>query len=121
MISEARYIQSARELNVEVAAIKAVADVESSGSGFQQDGKTPRILFEPHIFWKELRRIGIVPENHVTVIKNGVGKITGVSGEFSDILYPTWGMKPYGRSGQHQHERLQKAARINRVAALKSC
>jgi len=49
MISENQFSTSAKSLNVEVASIKAVAEVESSGDGFLADGK-PKILFEPHIF-----------------------------------------------------------------------
>lgn len=104
MISEKAYLNCATVLGCEVEAVKAVAYVESSGSGFQKDGKTPRILFEPHIFWKELRKRGISPEAHVKGNE--------------DILYPKWGTKPYGPRGTYQHERLQRAANINRPAAL---
>ena len=33
--------------------IHAVLDVESAGSGFDKQGR-PRMLFEPHVFWREL-------------------------------------------------------------------
>jgi len=41
--------RAAAELNCEVAAVKAVAEVESRGSGFLPDGR-PKILFEAHHF-----------------------------------------------------------------------
>lgn len=40
---------AAKTLGVDVATIRAVAEVESNGSGFLPDGR-PRILFERHIF-----------------------------------------------------------------------
>jgi hypothetical protein len=104
MISEVQFKQSAQDLRCEVAAIKAVEKVESGGAGFLPDGK-PVILFEPHIFWKELRAVGVNPET-----------ICG----FDDILYPKWGTKPYGKVSQ-QHARLERAVTIHREAALKSC
>lgn len=104
MITEQQYKASASELNVDVAAVKAVADVESGGEGFFSVG-VPKILFEPHVFWKELRRVGIDPHQHV------LGN--------DDILYPIQGTKPYGKFSQ-QHSRLERAAKIHREAALKS-
>jgi hypothetical protein len=103
MISEKQYADSAKLLGAEVAALKAVAEVESGGDGMLLTGE-PKILFEPHIFWKELRKAGIDP---ATI--QGAG----------DILYPTWGTKPYGKVSQ-QHERMGRAAAINREAALKA-
>ncbi len=45
------FYQAAKQLKVEPAAIKAVALVESAGSGFYDDG-FPMILFERHKFYK---------------------------------------------------------------------
>lgn len=104
MISEKQFSDSGKALGVEPAVIKAVAEVESGGDGFLSTGE-PKILFEPHIFWKELKQAGINPN---TFAKDN-----------SDILYPIWGTKPYGKVSQ-QHERLNRAALINRNAALKS-
>lgn len=104
MISEQQFINSAKALNVEVAAIKAVAEVESSGDGFLPDGK-PKILFEPHIFWKQLRTKGIDPNLFME--------------ENPDILYSSWKPGAYGPVSK-QHDRLDRAAKINREAALLS-
>lgn len=104
MISENQFNDSALLIKVEVAAIKAVAEVESSGDGFLPDGK-PKILFEPHIFWKQLRLRGIDP--------------TLFMEENPDILYPKWKPGAYGPVSK-QHDRLQRAAKINREAALQS-
>jgi hypothetical protein len=48
-ISDVDYQNEASSLNVEVAAIKAVAEVESSVGAFDQDGR-PTILYERHYF-----------------------------------------------------------------------
>lgn len=107
MITEKEYIESAEKIGCEVAAIKAVTIVESSGSGFLKTGE-PVILFEPHIFWKQLRLKGIDPNE---VLKKDPS--------LSDILYPVWGTKKYGKPSE-QHARLTRASAINREAALMS-
>jgi hypothetical protein len=48
-LTEQDYIDAAKKLDVELAVIKAVAEVESSGDGFREDG-LPKILFEGHYF-----------------------------------------------------------------------
>jgi len=49
------YLKAAQSLNCEVAAIRAVADVESSGSGFDLFG-TIKKRFESHLFLRETGR-----------------------------------------------------------------
>lgn len=104
MISDRQLSASAVFLGVSIAHIKAVADVESRGSGFLASGE-PVILFEPHIFWKELIAKRLNPHDFTKGNE--------------DILYPKWGHKPYGKVGE-QHDRLKRASAINREAALKS-
>lgn len=48
-LSDAAYDEAAAALGVDVAAIKTVADVETSGAAFDGFGR-PRILFERHYF-----------------------------------------------------------------------
>jgi len=98
-ISNEAFKKAAAKIGCDIKAIKAVDKVESKGSGFLPTGEV-KILFEPHIFWKQLRAKGLVPE-------------------VSEICYPKWGTKPYGKESQ-QHARLQKAVAINRNAALMS-
>ena len=43
----------AEEAGIELAALRAVVAVEAAGSGFDKEGR-PKILFEPHIFWRLL-------------------------------------------------------------------
>ncbi len=100
MPTEQAFQNAAKQLGCEVASIKAVAEVESAGGGMLPDGK-PKILFEPHIFWRELVERGIKPIQ-------------------SDICYPKWQTGKYGPVSA-QHGRLERAAAINRDAALESC
>src|ERR671917_272606 len=60
-----------------------VYTVESNGSGFLKDGR-PRILFEGHIFWKQLTDKGIPPGPYVKGNE--------------DILYPKWTKQYYSHN-----------------------
>ncbi len=42
-----------REIGVGEDEVHAILDVESAGTGFDKSGR-PKMLFEPHIFWREL-------------------------------------------------------------------
>jgi hypothetical protein len=99
-ISVQKFIDSAKKLNIEVAALEAVAKVEGGKQGII-DGR-PVILFEPHVFYRELVKAKIKPI-------------------ISDICYPVWGTHPYPKGQPAQYERLDRAALINRDCALKSC
>lgn len=104
MINETQFIEAAKLIGCEVATIKAVFAVEARGKGFLDDGRL-KILFEPHVFWRELVRAGINPNNHV----NGN----------EDILYRKWQRGKYGPETA-QWGRLERAIQINKEAALKS-
>jgi len=106
MLTEQQFAEAATTLNCEPAAIKAVNQVESSGSGFRTDGK-PKILFEGHIFWKQLLKIGKNPQ--------------ALQAGNEDILYPVWDLsqiRPFYK--MDQFIRLNKAIAIDEEAALKS-
>lgn len=98
-VTEQGYQRAAKIIGCDIATIKAVTEVESGGSGFLPDGQC-KILFEPHIFYRELQRKGITPK-------------------ISDICYPKWGTYKYGKVSE-QHGRLQRAVAIDRECALKS-
>src|SRR5690606_3307933 len=93
-IQECDYVTAANLLGCEVAAVKAVAEVESAGGGFQSDGQ-PKILFERHYFHR---------------LTNGKYSKT-----HPDISNPS-----AGGYGSNQHGRLAKAAKLDREAALQS-
>jgi hypothetical protein len=83
--------------NLELAAVKAVNEVESSGKGFFVDGR-PKILFEGHIFWKQLQERGINP-----------GSISNSSN--NDVLYSRW-TKTHYLGGPREYDRLEKASKL---------
>jgi hypothetical protein len=95
----------AQEFGLEAILIKTVYTVESNGSGFLKDGR-PKILFEGHIFWKQLTDKGIPPEPYVQGNE--------------DILYPKWTKQYYSRNPADEYKRLDKAIRIDREAACLS-
>lgn len=121
-LSRERIILEAKELGCQPAALIAVDSVESGGRGFFADGKTPIILFEPHIFWKELKKRGIDPYKYATKtmsVKNAKGEIITLPCDDpkNPILYPTWVPGLYGPS-TIQHQRLARAVNIDRDSAL---
>ena len=59
-LKDADLVQAADTLGVQVAAIRAVNEVESRGQGFLPDGR-PVILFERHVFFKRLQMRGVDP------------------------------------------------------------
>lgn len=95
---------AARQYNLEVAAIKAVIDVESRGEGFLKDNR-PKILFEGHIMWRYLKKKGMNPEDYVK--------------DNEDILYPKW-TKKYYKGGTREYDRLNRAKLIDEETAYMS-
>ena len=104
-VHETDFIRAAKALGVEVAAVKAVKEVETGGrGGFFAIGK-PAILFEGHIFWSQLKQVGKNPEEYVKGNEN--------------ILYSKW-TKTHYVGGIREYERLEKAMAIDETAAKKS-
>jgi hypothetical protein len=101
------YKKAASDLGVEEAAVKAVASVESNGSGLIKDSQgnlIPKILFERHIMFQRLRDF--------TPIKSA-----DMAAKYPDIVNPKAGGY---KGGLAEHERLQRAVLIDRNAALES-
>ena len=101
------YKKAALELGVEEAAVKAVASVESNGSGLikdTQENLVPKILFERHIMFQRLRDF--------TPIKSA-----DMVAKYPDIVNPKAGGY---KGGLAEHERLQRAVMIDRNTALES-
>ncbi len=92
-------VAAAAGLGCDPAAIWAVCDVESAGSGFLPDGR-PKILFEAHIF----------------------GGLTGHRWDAAhpNVAAPRWDRSLYGAAGTHQYDRLAEAIALDRAAALRS-
>jgi hypothetical protein len=97
-------------LKCDVAAIQAVAEVESGSNYAFLDTGEPVILFEPHVF-----------HNFTDGLYDGkrVPK-TSTSDKWGLISYPDWRRGWYGPVSV-QHKRLSYAAHLDREAALKSC
>lgn len=79
--------------------IHAVLEVETRGGGFDASGR-PKMLFEPHIFWREL----------------GPGWDRDEAAA-EGLAYRRWGEAKYPRDS---YPRLVRAMRINEDAALRS-
>jgi hypothetical protein len=97
-LNEDDYKQAAEMLNCDIAAIKAVAEVESRGEGFLPDGR-PKILFERHKFRKFTN--GAFDAKHPDISNASPGG--------------------YGAGGAHQWDRFNEAAALNETAAIKAC
>lgn len=93
---------AANGLGLDPCAIKAIVEVESAGSGFIVDGRV-KILFEGHVFWKQLQQRGIDP--------------APLASKHPGILYPKW-TKAHYRGPAGEWARLEEAKAINRDAAL---
>lgn len=98
LLSEQNLIEFSNAHNLELAVVKAVNEVESGGKGFLVDGR-PKILFEGHIFWKELEKRNINPANFVNAAND-------------DILYKNC-TKKYYLGGAAEYSRLEKAMHLN--------
>ncbi|MCX8149220.1 MAG: N-acetylmuramidase family protein [Thermaurantimonas sp.] len=87
---------------LEPALVRALVQVESRGRGFLPDGRLV-ILFEGHVFWRQLLIRSINPLQH----QKGN----------EDVLYPYLDRKKY-LGGAAEWTRLEKAMRIHREAAM---
>jgi hypothetical protein len=94
-LSTAGLNQTVERLGVDLPTVWALLSVETSGCGYLPD-RRPTILYERHLFHKLTQ------------------------GRFADgdISAPTAG--GYGRLGESQYDRLNRAAALNRDAALKA-
>ena len=103
-LTDADFARAAKALNVEEAAIRAVAEVEAAGKGFIHDGR-PAILYEAHIFHKETG-----------------GKHAGAKDRRGVALSsPKWDRSLYGATGAAQHARYEDARKLDPDAANKAC
>lgn len=97
---------AAKSINVPVAALRAVMQVECKGSGFNADG-TPVVLFERHVFRQRL----IANHSGNTYIADQVMKAR------PDLCNTSAG--GYGFLSA-QHGRLNAASQYDRTSALES-
>jgi hypothetical protein len=94
-------LEAANKLTTGVATIRAVVEVEAAGVGFDAN-KRPKILFEPHIFYKQL---GPGPKRD-RAVKEG-------------LAYRKQGTKPYPPLSK-RYDQIARAMAIDQAAALNS-
>lgn len=88
-------------LGVEEAALRAVAAVESAGSGFLAvPSELPKVLFEGHAFHRLTR-----------------GRFDSTN---PDVSYPKWDKTRYAKTAAGEWARLEAACALDRGAALQS-
>lgn len=100
-LGENDIVKAANALGVNVATVKAVYKVESNGKGFV--GEQPKILFEGHIFWRQLKTHGLNPAL--------------LQKDNENVLHSSWTKAYYA---QDQYARLEKAKKIHQDAANES-
>lgn len=104
LLKEADLILAAERLGVELAAIKAVNEVESRDSGFFAFGK-PAILFERHIMHRQL-------------LKSAGDEVSALAALYPDLINP----RPGGYAGGlAEYPRLARARMIDDSAAIEAC
>ena len=103
-LTDEDFARAAKALNVEVAAIRAVAEVEAAGAGFIADGR-PAILYEAHVFHGETKGTYANAKD-----RRGVA-----------LSSPKWDRSLYGATGAAQHARYEDARALDPDAANKAC
>lgn len=103
-LTDSDYKSAALWLGVPVAAVKAVASVESAGAGFLPDGR-PKILFERHVMYRQVSA------------KFGKARADALAAANPDVVNKTSGGY---LGGAKEHDRLALAAAIDRDCALQS-
>lgn len=103
-IGQSDFERASRELGVTVAAVAAVAEVESAGRGFFDDGR-PVILYERHVFYRlaepfDSEQANIWAVKYPNLCSTRPGGYTGGPGE---------------------HQRLRASSQLDRLWALESC
>lgn len=101
-LADADLVRAAQTLDVPLACVRAVNEVESTGSGYLVDGR-PRILFERHVFWRRLQTRGIDP--------------APLAAKYPSIVSQTYGGY---QGGAAEYTRLASAELIDPAAAYES-
>ncbi len=103
-LRESDLAKAAKVLDVELAAIKAVNQVESLGHGFLPNGK-PVILFERHVMYRQLKALD--PDQVEAFAGNFPNLVNGQPGGYA--------------GGIQEHTRLIRASMIDAECAAASC
>ena len=103
-ISEEDWKEVASEIGVKVSILKAIHEVETASSSYLPQGY-PALLFEAHIFYRELKAGGINPESLMS--------------SHPGIISKSWDRKLY-KGGFGEVTRMNEAFQISPTPALKS-
>uniref|UniRef100_A0AAU8KWX4 Endolysin n=1 Tax=Serratia phage Kevin TaxID=3161161 RepID=A0AAU8KWX4_9CAUD len=101
-LTEDDLVQAARALGCELAAIKAVNQVEARGTGYDKNGNL-KMLFERHIMYRQL------------AAKFGTDKANALSAQYPDVVN-----KVPGGYTTNEPARLQRAVAIDEECAYAS-
>ncbi|WMN19834.1 N-acetylmuramidase family protein [Pseudomonas piscis] len=112
LLRNADLVSAAQRLDLPLASVYAVNEVESNGKGFFANGK-PAILFERHIMYRQLRTPRH-PGDDPTELKRHAGELAA---QYPAIINPSAGGYTGGTA---EHQRLATARLIDDTAALES-
>lgn len=101
-LCQADIVNAAKALGVPTAAVMAVNEVESRGTGFLPSGKVA-ILYERHIMYRTLPDYGIDPAK---AMRENPGLVNTARGGYL--------------GGEREWQRMDKAMQINKDAAMES-
>jgi hypothetical protein len=99
LLTDNDYARAAARIGCDVAAVKAVAQVESPRGPFNPDG-SPTTLFEGHVF------------SRLTQHRYDL--------THPDLSYPKWSRQWYGKTWRAEQDRLFRASRLAYKPALMS-
>jgi hypothetical protein len=135
-LSEAQYAEVAQSLDIEVAAIKAIAEVESSGAGYDNQGR-PIVRLEAHQFSKHTNGLYDLTHPHLSVKTFATSKKLGnwlnqyfrlyeamVLDSTAAIRSTSWGqfqVMGFNHSGWPDPVSFARALQENPINQLKSC
>jgi hypothetical protein len=123
--SEDQFRNMAKQLGVEVAAVKAIVQQESKGHPFLINGLPP-ILYERKQFHDlSIQKIDMQKKQSIDHRSSTKGKHKDGSSTknpypgYPDLCFPTHGN--YGSGGLYQYGKLVRAAKLDPEIALKAC
>lgn len=112
LLSNATLVAAAKRLDVELATVYAVNEVESAGAGFLSNGK-PAILFERHIMYRQLS----TPRTAEDDAGKRKARADLLATEFPNLV----NVRPGGYAGGvAEHQRLAQARQLDETSALES-
>ncbi|MFL9963505.1 N-acetylmuramidase domain-containing protein [Paraburkholderia sediminicola] len=113
----------AMELNVEVAAIKAIVMQESQGHPFLENGLPPILYERRHFFELVAKKRAKVEQSPSGLKRKGSGNKQSQHQnpypDFPDLCFPHG--DNYGPDGLHQYEKLVRAANLDLEISLMAC